>query len=188
MTTNSFLTKQTFMIQNSFKLIFIVVLQFISCKTFGQVPQKFSYQAVIRNASNALINNQNIGMRISILQGTALGASVYTERQSTITNANGLATIEIGTGVVLSGVFANINWGSNQHYIKTEIDPTGGTNYTILANTQLLSVPYSLFALNTTKGTLDHAYDFGGTGNGKTIIADSGAVHISEEDGLLISG
>lgn len=37
-------------------------------------------------------------------------------------------------------------------------------------------------------GTLDQAYDFGGAGAGRTIIADAGAVTIAGNDGLVSSG
>ena len=115
---------------------------------FAQAPNKMSYQAVVRNSSNSLVVNQAVGMRISLLQGSANGASVYTETQSPTTNTNGLVSIEIGGGTVVSGNFANINWASGPYFIKTETDPTGGTNYSITGTSQLLSVPYALFSNN----------------------------------------
>jgi hypothetical protein len=102
-----------------------------------------SYQAVIRNSSNQLVANTTISMRINILHGTSIGASVYTETQTPITNANGLVTIKIGTGIT-SDNFSDINWADGPYFIKTETDPTGGTNYTISGTSQLLSVPYAL--------------------------------------------
>ena len=108
-----------------------------------------SYQAVIRNASNVLVANANVGMRISILQTTATGTVVYSERQTPTTNANGLATLEIGGGTVLSGNFTTINWANGPYFIKTETDPTGGTSYTISGTSQLLSVPFALYAASS---------------------------------------
>jgi hypothetical protein len=87
-------------------------------------------------------------MRISILQGTATGSSVYTETQSPTTNNNGLIAIEIGTGNIVSGNFANIDWANGPFFVKTETDPNGGTNYTLTGTSQLLSVPYALYAKN----------------------------------------
>ncbi|MFN5208754.1 MAG: hypothetical protein ACK5D8_04615, partial [Bacteroidota bacterium] len=72
----------------------------------AQVPQAMSYQAVIRDAGGALLINQTIGMRISILQGSATGAAVYVETHTPLTNANGLVSIEMGNGTVVSGTFA----------------------------------------------------------------------------------
>ena len=113
----------------------------------AQAPEKMSYQAIIRNNSNALVINQSVGMQISVLQGSAMGAAVYVETQTTTTNLNGLATIEIGNGTVVSaGNFASIDWSNGPFYIKTETDPTGGSSYSITGVSQLLSVPYALHA------------------------------------------
>lgn len=134
------------------KIITLVLMLFSTATMLAQAPQKMSYQAVIRNASNALIANSNIRMRISVLHGTATGTAVYVETQAATTNANGLATLEIGAGTVVSGTFASIAWGTNAYFIKTETDPTGGTNYTIIGTSQFLSVPYALFAASGTPG------------------------------------
>lgn len=122
----------------------------------AQAPQKFSYQAVIRNASNALLANTNVGIRLSILQGSVTGNASYVETHTSTTNSNGLVNLEIGTGSVVTGTIANINWSSGIYFIKTETDPTGGTNYTIVGTNQLLSVPYALNSADnkwTTNGT-----------------------------------
>jgi len=113
---------------------------------YAQVPQKLSYQAVIRNNNNNLVVNQTIGIQISILKGAINGPAVYVEKHTPITNANGLISIEIGNGTVISGSFVNINWADGPYFIKTEVDPTGGENYTITGTGQVLSVPYALYA------------------------------------------
>lgn len=118
----------------------------LMANVFAQAPEKMSYQAVIRNSSNALIVNQQIGMRISILQGSANGTAVYVETQTPTTNENGLVSIEIGGGTVVSGNFTSIDWANGPYFIKTETDLNGGTNYTITGNSQLLSVPYAFYA------------------------------------------
>jgi uncharacterized protein (TIGR02145 family) len=108
-------------------------------------PQKMSYQAVIRDATNHLVKTQ-VAMRISIRQGTADGTAVYTETQTPTPNINGLVTIEIGTGTTTDD-FSAINWANGPYFIKTETDPEGGTNYTAIVGTNpLLSVPYALYA------------------------------------------
>lgn len=112
----------------------------------AQIPQKMGFQAIIRDAANTLIVNQPVTMRISILQGSVSGTSVYTETHTTTTNINGLVTLEIGAGTPLNGVFASINWANGPYYIKTETDPNGGTNYSITSTSQLLSVPYAFHA------------------------------------------
>lgn len=112
----------------------------------AQAPEKMSYQAVMRNASGQLLASQNVGVKVSILQGSASGTVVYSERLTGVTNANGLISLEIGTGTVLSGTYATINWPSGNYYLKTETDPTGGTSYSITGTSQLLSVPYAMYA------------------------------------------
>lgn len=120
---------------------------------FAQSPEKLSYQAVIRNASNALISNQTVGMRISILQGSATGTVVYAETQTPATNINGLVSLEIGSGTQVSGSFVAINWAGGPYFIKTETDPAGGTAYSITATSQLLSVPFALYAKTSGSST-----------------------------------
>lgn len=112
----------------------------------AQAPEKMSYQAVMRNTSGQLLANQNIGIKVSVLQGSPAGTVVYSERLTGTTNPNGLVSLEIGTGTVLSGTFPSINWASGNYYLKTEIDPTGGTAYTITGTSQLLSVPFAMYA------------------------------------------
>ena len=113
---------------------------------FAQAPNKFTYQAVVRNTSNQLITNTLVGIRVSILQNSATGSVVYSETQMLSTNANGLVTMNIGEGTVVYGSFNNIDWGTGTFFLKSEIDPTGGSNYTITSTQQLLSVPYALYA------------------------------------------
>jgi hypothetical protein len=128
------------------KLFTILAAVILSASLFAQAPQKMSYQAVIRNNSNSLVVNTNVGMQISILQYNVSGTPVYIERQFPNTNANGLVTIEIGAGTVVSGNFSTINWTNGPYFVKTETDLNGGANYTIIGTNQLLSVPYALNA------------------------------------------
>ncbi len=130
----------------------------------AQVPQKMSFQGVIRNSSNELLTNQIIGMRIQILQGSEFGASVFVETHTPTTNANGLVTLEIGTGTAILGAFADINWASGPYYILTETDPSGGTNYNISSTSELLSVPYALFSASGTPGPQGPQGEPGATG------------------------
>lgn len=130
-------------------LILCVILLNSYLNVNAQAPQKFSYQSVIRNSSGLLITNSNISLRISIMHNSSTGAIVYSETHSVLTNTNGLATLEIGSGDIVTGTFNNINWSSGNYFIKTEADITGGNNYTITGTSQLLSVPYALYAENS---------------------------------------
>ena len=127
------------------KIFTILTAVLLTANIFAQSPEKMSYQAVIRDANDNLVTNQSVGMQISILQDSASGTAVYEETQSPTTNANGLISIEIGTGTS-SDDFTTIDWANGPYFIKTETDPVGGTNYTITGISQLLSVPYALYA------------------------------------------
>jgi hypothetical protein len=131
--------------------IYAAILFFAS--VLAQAPEKISYQAVVRDATNNLVTSSAVGMQISILQGSANGTAVYVETQTPTSNANGLVSVEIGGGTVVSGNFVSIDWANGLYFIKTETDPTGGTNYTITGTSQLLSVPYALYAANAGMAT-----------------------------------
>lgn len=124
----------------------LAILFLLTLGSYAQVPQKMSYQSVVRNAANQIVANQSIGIKISIVEGSLTGTTVYSETHTTTTNANGLFTLEAGGGTPTTGTFATINWGNVSHYIKSEIDVTGGTNYALSGTMELLSVPYALYA------------------------------------------
>ena len=128
------------------KLFTLCVILTMTVSATAQAPLKMSYQAVVRNTGGVLQANQIVGMKISILQGSATGTPVYVETQTTTTNANGLVSIEIGSGTPVSGTFATIDWSTGTYFIKTETDPTGSTSYSITGTSQLLSVPYAFYA------------------------------------------
>jgi hypothetical protein len=137
------------------KFYYLIVAFLATASVFAQAPEKMSYQAVVRAADNTLVINQQVGMRISILETTAAGNAVYVETHTPTTNANGLVTIEIGTGTIVSGVFSDIAWATNSFFTKTQIDPTGAANYTIIGTSELLSVPYALYAKTSGSNVAD---------------------------------
>ena len=129
------------------KLISTTILTVLACVcAWAQAPQKMSYQAVVRNADNTLVANQNVSARIWILQGSANGTAVYIETQTAVTNANGLMTLSVGEGTAVTGSFGAIDWANGPYFLKTEIDPAGGSSYTLETVQQLMSVPYALYA------------------------------------------
>jgi hypothetical protein len=115
----------------------------------AQVPQKMNFQAVMRNANNAIIAKCVVGMRISILQGSPTGPSVYTETQTVNSDYNGLVSLQIGGGIAQLGTFASIDWAHGPFFLKTEADPNGGVSYSIIGTSELLSVPYALYAVSS---------------------------------------
>lgn len=130
------------------KLFTLLAVSLFLATGLAQSPQRISYQAVIRDGTNHLITTQ-VGMRISILQGTATGTPVYVETQTTTPNVNGLVSVEIGGGTPVTGTLAAVDWSAGPYFVKTETDPMGGTAYTISGASQMLSVPYALYAKST---------------------------------------
>ncbi|PLX17615.1 MAG: hypothetical protein C0597_06920, partial [Marinilabiliales bacterium] len=127
-------------------LLSLLIVSICISTTFAQSPELFNYQAVIRDNTGELLVSTDIGVRISILEGSSSGSILYQETHDEATNQYGLLNIEIGSGTAASGNMASINWGSNKKYLRIEIDETGGSSYTEMGTVQLLSVPYSLYA------------------------------------------
>ena len=134
------------------KILTFLSAVLLSISLWAQAPQSFSYQAVVRGANNQLLVNQAIGMKVSILQGSETGTAVYAETHTPTSNANGLVSISIGAGKGLNGNFTTIDWSKGPYFIKTETDPTGGANYAFTSTSQLLSVPFALYAANSQPG------------------------------------
>jgi hypothetical protein len=123
----------------------LLLFLFASVSILAQTPEKMSYQVVLRDAANTLLTNQQVGIQISILQTTITGSAVYTETQTATTNINGLVSLEIGSGTS-SDDFSTIDWSVGPYFIKTATDASGGSNYSIIGTSQLMSVPFALYA------------------------------------------
>ena len=126
---------------------FFVLLFFCLTFSYAQSPEKFTYQSIIKNSSGYLLKSQDVGLKISVLFNSSNGIPVYSEEHSVESNNNGLVTLIIGDGVS-SDVFADIDWGNGEYFLKVEVDPEGGVNYVMNQTSQLLSVPYALYAGN----------------------------------------
>ncbi len=145
---------------------------------WAQSPEKISYQAIIRDASSNLVTNQSVGMQISILQDSASGSAVYVETQTPSTNANGLVSIEIGTGTTTDD-FSAIDWANGPYFIKTETDPNGGTSYTITGTSQLLSVPYAMHATQAESLVLNNGENQ--SANNEIFFNDNGQIRSHDD-------
>lgn len=176
------------------KIFKIAIALFISANIYAQSPQKLSYQSVVRNSTGTLVQSSPVGIKISVLQGSASGTLIYSESHTATTNSNGLATLEIGGGAVISGNFSLINWGAGPFFIKTETDPAGGTAYSISGTSQLLSVPYALYSEKSgssaaVSGTVNTISKFTPSGSaiGNSQITDDGTT-VSVNNKATISG
>ncbi|MCB9232899.1 MAG: hypothetical protein H6581_14600 [Bacteroidia bacterium] len=126
--------------------LFTAILLLLGMTVLAQAPQAINYQGIARDNNGNVLPNTAISIRFSILDGSTLGPSLYTETHSTSTNQFGLFTLAIGAGTVQSGAFNTINWGAAGRFLKVEMDPSGGSSYLLMGTNQFLSVPYSLYS------------------------------------------
>lgn len=126
------------------KKILLIILAFIAITVNAQSPEGFKYQALIRDASGSVLSSQAVGLRVTIIQTTPSGTEVYQETFSVTTSQYGLVDVIVGQGTVVSGVFSTIDWGADDYFIKTEMNP--GSGYITMGTSQLLSVPYAMYS------------------------------------------
>jgi len=126
------------------KLYFLLL--FVTAGLMAQVPQGFSYQAVALNVSGAAVVSAPVKIRVSILEESATGTASYVETHNPTTNNVGLFTLTIGQGTATAGTFSGVNWSQNSKFLKVEMDVNNGVNYITVGSSQLLSVPYAMFA------------------------------------------
>ncbi len=135
-----------------YHLVLLVIAMFFSAHTSAQAPQRFNYQAVVRNASGAIVPNQHVNARFTVRENSLTGNVSYQEIDSLITTPAGIITVVIGAGNIVSGSLNNMTWVAGNKYLQVEIDVTGGSNYVDMGTTQLISVPYAQYA--NTAGSL----------------------------------
>ncbi len=164
------------------KLITLSAIVSLTAIVFAQPPQFTSYQCVVRTASGELVTKQSIGVRTTILRGSIIQIIVYQETYSPnpSTNENGLLTLAIGSGTPSTGEFSKIDWSNGPYFLKTEMDPKGGSSYTITGQSQILSVPYSLYSEKTASYTETDPVWTGASGNyyTKTNLQTSGQASV----------
>lgn len=146
------------------KKLYTTIGLYIATLLSAQVPQAFSYQTIAFNAAGTPIANGNVALKVSILESTATGTVLYTEVHNKTTNAKGLVNLNIGQGTPSTGTFGGINWGTNTKFVKVEMDPQGGSNYTNIGVNQLMSVPYAQVSKTVVTGA----------GQGITLVSPNG--------------
>jgi hypothetical protein len=162
------------------KNIFLILL-LAGHSLWSQSPKKMNYQAVVRNATNDLVVNADIGLKLSVLKGSASGKVVYAETHKPRTNLNGLFSIEIGGGLPTLNTMDSVDWSNGIYFLKTEIDPTGGVGYTITNISQFLSVPYSEYS-SRAGGLSDYAVyeeQYANTGTLPVLNAGNGTNYVA---------
>jgi hypothetical protein len=166
------------------KIILLLTLSFLLLN-FLQAqapPNAFNYSAVARDAAGQPIATTTIGIQITILKTSPTGASQYSENHFVNTDAYGLFNLVIGAGAVQSGSMATIDWSNDNYYLKVGMDAAGGTNFLTMGTTQLLSVPYALYAKSA--GSVS-----GGTGITITSVSSAGdTLHLSNGQSFVAGG
>ena len=158
------------------------LLFFFALSAVAQTPEGFNYQSVVRDASGEILANTTIGVEFKLHQTTTDGTVVYTETHTPTTNAYGVFNLVVGQGTS-TDTFSTISWSSNTHFLEVSVDVAGGTSYTSMGTTQLLSVPYALQAKYVENG--DKLGDHTLTENIKTAgywLSNDG-----DDEGLLVN-
>ena len=134
---------------NAKKMLFAGVCLLAACFTQAQesqMPKAFSYQAVVRNSQGKVIAKQPVGIKVEIVQGSTEGTVVYAETQRPESSQTGTVNLLIGTGTATEGTFADIDWGAATYFLRISLSLDGSDNYKVVSTTQMLPVPYALYA------------------------------------------
>jgi hypothetical protein len=153
-----------------YKLSAFLMALAISGSLLAQVPQKFNYQGIARDAKGNPMGGRTLSLKLSVLPTADASAAEYEEVQTVSTNEFGLYTLQIGSGIARTGEMKNVQWETGNKYIRVAIDPEGGSNCQNAGTTQLLSVPYAMYA------------DRAGTaksGSERTGAVSSNAAHVA---------
>ena len=171
----------------------INILLIITTSTFTlfSQPDYINFQSVIRDKDNKLVIDKSVALRISLLKNSDVGSILYREAHHIATNSNGIATIQIGSGNNDIGNYLDIEWAKDNVYVKVEMN-IDNSGYIVVGTTQLLAVPYALFAKHTTGGGSNANYTAGdGIKIENNIITNTKPdkeINITGIDGIKISG
>jgi uncharacterized protein (TIGR02145 family) len=161
--------------KKTFTLLIGIVLSVMILNAQEEAPpQALSYKAIIRKSNGQLLINKTVNFRISILKGSKDGNTVYSETFQPTTNEFGQIDIEIGRGTPEPGPWPEIKLGDDEYFLKTEVDVEGGTNFQLLSVTQLLSVPYALYAGEAKNGFVSEYTE----GDPRPVLHEDGNVSL----------
>jgi uncharacterized protein (TIGR02145 family) len=132
------------------KLLILLTLT-ITTALQAQAPQGFNYQATVRNSAGDLIVNTNVYVKFNVMQGSQTSLPVFTEIHYVPTDDLGQVNLVIGQGTANTGTFSELDWSLGSYYLGIELDT--GSGYVAMGTTQLLSVPYALYAENSGNST-----------------------------------
>jgi hypothetical protein len=160
-----------------FTLLALIVITTIN----GQAPQGFNYQATVRNNAGQLLLNQIVLVKFNVLLNSATGTVVYSETQTANTDDLGHINLVVGQGTAATGTFSTINWGSGSYYLGIELNT--GSGYVVMGTTQLMSVPYALYAQNSGSAAanqnIQQVLDAGNVANKTVTVPEDASLKIN---------
>ena len=151
------------------KRILTIALAIWASLAFAQAPQAINYQGIARDLTGNPLINHAIGLQMTIHNTSPIGPVDYQETFTVNTNQFGLYTVQIGRGTIVSGTFPAIAWGTSSHFLEVGMDPNGGNSFVAAGTSELISVPYALYAETS--------------GNGAGPIGPTGATGTNGVDG-----
>ena len=120
------------------KLILLSSLIMVANGLLAQAPDYFHYQAMLRNQNGTPMVNTGITLVVDLIRGNINGPSIYLESHEVQTNEMGMVDLKIGD----ADFFSEIDWASGPYFLSIT------ANGVHLGTSQLLSVPYALYAKN----------------------------------------
>ncbi len=168
------------------RIIQLVILLLSTLIGLAQVPQGIKYQAIARSNQGQVVTNQIVSLEIAILRGSPVGQVQYVETHRPTTNEFGLFTIVIGEGTASQGSFSDIDWSLGEYFLRSSMDMNGGNNYAFMGTSQLLSVPYALYAERT--GKSDNDFDQDSTNELQTLNLTGTTLSISNGNSVQLGG
>jgi hypothetical protein len=170
--------------------LFIIFLFIVSSiPIFSQSPQSFKYQTVCRDQNGALLVNQLVSFKMSIVQDSPSGNVVYSETHQVATNDFGVVNIAIGNGSVVQGNFSSIDWANHSFFVKVDYDRYGQNNYQFMGTSELLSVPFALYANKAKESTKSlNDQDTSSTNEIQTLSLNGNQLQISNGNSVTITG
>lgn len=159
------------------KKLFTLLAIFALTTIFAQAPQGFNYQATVRNNSGQLLLNQIVLVKFNVYQNAATGTLVYSENQTANTDDLGHINLVVGQGTATTGTFSSINWGNGSYYLGIELNT--GSGYVAMGTSQLMSVPYALYAQNSGAATLQQVLDAGNVANKTVTVPEDASLKIN---------
>ncbi len=167
------------------KLLLWIVMLLCGVLSYAQVPQAMSFQAVARGADGNALSEKTVAIKMEILQGSTLGSVVYGETHRLKTAKNGVVNLQFGKGSVVSGTFADIDWSRSPYFLRISMDTDGRSAYKEVSTTQMLSVPYALYAERAGNGNDGNAHNFIVTGDGQDAYCLATGVELSYNSSFI---